>query len=122
MKMPKFILRIGFQEFAVPHNSGLSALMSLLEDALPVDVDFHDSEITLQYTAEDEASLLASSTMVSIKRIPPGMTWKRKSKEGVVEIIRPVAIEPGQPPRASKKKQPRLNGSKPKTLQLEFGR
>jgi len=121
MKLPKFILRIGFQEFAVPHNSGLATLMGLLEDALPINADLNANTIEVQYMDEDDACLLASATMVSIKRIPPGVKWTRKNKEGHVEVIRPVAIEPGQkkqPPAKSNAK--RLNGRAP--LQLEFGR
>lgn len=89
MKMPKFILRIGFQEFAVPHNSGLSTLMSLLEDAMPIRADLRANEITLEHTEEDDANMLAHATMVSIQRIPPGVQWKRTNRRGEVEIIRP---------------------------------
>ncbi len=118
MKQPKFILRIGFQEWIIPSNTGLSALSGMLEDAMPVDYDGHANEITLSYTDEDDASMLATSTMVSIKKIPPGVKFKRKTKDGRVEIIRPVPIAARQPKAATK--APRLAGRQP--LQLEFVR
>lgn len=121
MKMPKFILRIGFQEFAVPRNSGLATLMGLLEDAVPVRTYLSVGEIMIEHTEEGEEDMLAHATMVSIKRIPPGVRWKRKAKDGQVEIVRPVAIEAGRTPTGTTRKAAkRLNGRAP--LQLEFGR
>ncbi len=36
MKMPKYILTIGFNEYVVADNKGLATIMAVLEDAVPV--------------------------------------------------------------------------------------
>jgi len=115
--MPKYILRIGYQEFAVPESKGAATLMTMMEDAIPVHSKFYDGEIELVH--DDEPDVFAGATAVSIKRIPPGTVWKRKRKDGTVEVIRPVAVE-----NSTGKK--RTNGSRRLSgraaLQLEFGR
>ena len=117
MKMPKYILRIGFQEFAVPVSDGAATLMKLLADAIPVRSDFDDKTLELQWSDDDESHMLVASTMVSVKRIPPGTVFKRKRKNGTVEILRPVPIADKR--KATTAGPARLNGRKP--LQLEFG-
>lgn len=117
MKMPKYILRIGFQEYAVPCADGAATLMKLLADAIPVRSDLECRELTLEWADEDESHMLAHATMVSVKRIPPGTVFKRKRKNGEVEILRPVPIADKR--KASPPAPARLSGRKP--LQLEFG-
>ena len=53
MKMPKYILRIGFQEFAVPESKGAATLMSIMENAMPVRSNFCEEEITLETRTGD---------------------------------------------------------------------
>ena len=117
MKFPKYILQIGFRTFAVPSSDGAATLMKLLADAIPVTYDHHEKALNLEWADEGEEDMLSHATMVSVQRIPPGTVFKRKRKNGTVEILRPVPI-------ADKRKTPaagpaRLNGRKP--LQLEFG-
>lgn len=116
MKKPKFILRVGFQEFAVAGDRGVAALMSLLGEAIPVHARLYKSEIELAYCDEDETGeTLTAATKVSLQRIPPGIQWTRKRKDGTVETLRPAAL--GEPPQP--KKQPaRIQSRGP--LQLEF--
>ena len=117
MKFPKYILQIGFAEYAVPSSDGVATLMKLLADAISVNHDVLKNTLELQWADEGEEYMLTHATTVSVKRIPPGAVFTRKRKNGTVEILRPVPI-------ADKRKVPaagpaRLNGRKP--LQLEFG-
>ena len=121
MKMPKYILTIGFNEYVVADNKGLATIMAVLEDAVPVRAHLHSKiEISLEWTEEGEEAMLAQSTTVSLVRIPPGVTWTRRTKAGTVEIIRPVALNAGDGVKRSGKAVKKLNGRQP--LQLEFGR
>lgn len=90
MKMPKFILRVGGRDFVIADNRGVSALMTLMADAVPVDVDLNANEITLEYTDEEEQWMVAAVTRVSVTPIPRGIVWKRKRKTGEAEIVTPV--------------------------------
>lgn len=116
MKLPKFILTVGGSEFVIPHNKGVSALMALMADAVPVDFRRSENTITLQY--ENEPASFTYVTQVSCLRIPPGVRWLRKATDGAVQEVRPVT-------KASKalpaKKAPQLRApKKPQVLQLEF--
>jgi hypothetical protein len=111
MKMPKFILRVAGRDFVIPDNRGLSALMTLMADAVPVDVDLHSNEITLDYTDAEEQWMVGALTRVSLTPIPRGVVWKRKRKTGEAEIVTPVA-KPSKTLVATAKKALKLaNGS-----------
>jgi hypothetical protein len=92
MKMPKFVLRVACQEFVIPHNNGIAALMKLMEDAVPVHADINgpNPEIELQYTDDEDEFMVAALQKVSIQPIPRRTKWKRKTKAGEVVEVRPV--------------------------------
>ncbi len=122
MKMPKFILRIGFHQYVIPHNRGVAALMTLLEDAVPVRADLYDPKPEIELLYPDDESLRIYSTKVSIDKIPRGAKWITKSKEGVVSDVRPVEkkqLPAAKPKQLPGRKQPALRGRQ--ALQLEFG-
>ena len=126
MKLPKFILRVAGREFVVPHNRGVAALVSLLCDAIPVSVDLEKREIELSY--DDRPDITSWLTNVRIDRIPRGMRWTRKNKEGVVVEVTPVAKPmkalrpaPGKAKALPQGKRPhQLGRGVNRPLQLEF--
>jgi hypothetical protein len=94
MKMPKFILRVGGRDFVVPHNRGVATIMSVLADAVPVDVDLHAKSPTITLEFEERPDLASYVTEVRCVKIPRNVVWQRKTKSGEVEEIRPVTKEP----------------------------
>lgn len=112
--MPKFILQIAGQQFAVPTNDGVATLMKILADAIPVDTNLDQREITLKW--DDKPHMLSYITEVRCVRIPPGTTWKRENAEGQVEVIRPFSVQDERKPI---KTQRAIGGRK--VLQLELG-
>ena len=103
MKMPKYILRVAGSEFAVPESA-----------------DLQRKEIELSYSDRDEdeyRGILLYLQKVVITKIPPGVHWKRKLKNGTTQTIRPVPLDDRKKPAPPKR--PALRGREP--LQLEFG-
>jgi len=103
--VPKYLLRIAGSEFVVPDSSGIATMIRMMEDAVPVHADLAKREIELIYTDRDEAHyarMLEYLRTVTIRKIPAGVTWKRKTKAGTVEIVRVVEKKPKAlpPPKA----------------------
>lgn len=120
MKKPKYLLRVGAMEFVIAHNQGVASLMKLMEDAMPVHADLSDNEITLLYL--DQPDVFSYATEVRLRRLPPGVKWKQKTKQGEIIPVVPEAkpaLRAGEKP-LTKSKRSALPGRK--SLQLEFGR
>lgn len=124
MKRPKFVLTIAGREYVVPDNKGVATLVNLLSDAVPVNANLYaqPAEIELLYTDPEDERYLTVLQEVRIQRIPAGTKWSRKMRDGRVEIIRPVALEPAPQKRLAppaKKPKPKAL-PRPAMLQLEF--
>lgn len=117
MKMPKYILQVAGQQFAVPSSDGLATLIKMLEDAVPVHFSDHTEPPEIELAYDEDEMMRDYLVKVRITKIPARTVWKRKTKSGEVEIVRPVATDQTKP---TKRNQPaRLNKQ---ALQLEFGR
>jgi hypothetical protein len=118
MKMPKYILRVAAQEFAVPDSNGIATLIKIMEDAIPVHAKLGKGEIELTHTkdADNYQAVLVYLREVTITKIPAGVVWKRQMPDGTTEKLRPVPIADRKRPVV---KRPALRGREP--LQLEFG-
>lgn len=92
MKEPKYLLRIAGQEFVVPESTGISTLIRMMEDAVPVRADLSKREIELAYSDDEEAypRMLEYLRLVTIRKIPAGTRWKRKAPDGSVQEVRVV--------------------------------
>ena len=129
MKMPRFVLYLGGSHYIIPNNRGVSALINLMADAMPVRAHLYgaEPEIELSYADNDEMTRLL--TTVEITRIPRGVKWKQRTNQGEVVEVRPVEKPAKALGKAAKVarlgngdgngQRPRLGNKKP--LQLEFG-
>jgi hypothetical protein len=126
MKMPKFILRVGGQDFVVPHNRGVAAVMTLLSDAVPVRDRLHEDPPAIELVYDDDPSVTTMLTEVSVRKIPRNVVWRRKNKEGQVEVVRPVAKAPKalrnglSASRLADSRKAKQLGNSRAPLQLEF--
>lgn len=94
MKMPKFILRVGGCSYVVASNRGVATMQALLAEAVPVKTAIYKTppEITLEYN--DDPEMLDLLQSVQCVKIPRGVVWKRKAKNGEVHVVRPVEKKP----------------------------
>lgn len=123
MKIPKYILRVGGLSFVIAKKEGLGAIAELLADALPVSVDLRANPPEIELDSfSDDPEMIRYLTQVTCTPIPPNVVWKRKSRTGEVEIVRPVEKAPKalKAPRAKALPAPKQKALPPPTPQLTF--
>jgi hypothetical protein len=94
MKEPKYVLQIAGQQFVVPSDQGISTLIRMMEDVVPVHADLRERKIELTYTdrgEEEYLMMLEFFREVRIRKIPAGVKWSRKAPDGSVQEVRVVA-------------------------------
>jgi len=94
VKMPRFLVRVGGQDFVVASKEGVGALTELLADALPVSADLHREPPEIELTWLDRPEIITMLQQVRCVRIPHNVVWKQKTKEGEVVEVKPVQKAP----------------------------
>lgn len=107
MKEPKYVLQIAGQQFVVPSDQGISTLIRMMEDAVPVSADLRERKIELTYTDQGEEQYLMMLEFfreVRIRKIPAGVKWSRKAPDGSAQEVR-VVTKPAKALKAPPSKE-----------------
>ena len=94
MKMPRYLVRIGMQQYVVSNKNGVGAVMEFLRDAMPVTAREYKEPMEIELTYADEPSLVEILQQVESVAIPANVIWKLKTKTGEVNVVRPVEKKP----------------------------
>ena len=92
--MPRFILQVGCQHYVISNKNGLGALTELLLEAMPVTARIYRDPPEIELTYAEDPEMLEVLQKVVVVRIPPGVVWKQKTKNGEVQVVRPVEKAP----------------------------